>query len=311
MTTAQRKNSGNESVHELMTGQLGLITVGQAGCCGLSASAITRRVASGEWTRVLPRVYRHTAAAVTLRQSALAAVLWAGSGSLVSHATAAALHGFNGVRVPPTPEIWVPRTRRVESHAVTVHHGTRLDRADRTAVDGIAVTTAVRTLIDISGRLEDHKLLAITEDLLRRDILREDRLRARLDALRTSGRVGAGRLEALLDQRGNGRPLESELEAIVWQIILSTRVRLPQRQYWLVAAGARYRIDFAWPDLKFGLECEGFEHHGGYAAWGKDRTRYAELANLGWRVVPVTWHAATWERERVARWITTTVPRAA
>jgi very-short-patch-repair endonuclease len=311
MTTAQRKNSGSESVYELIASQLGLISASQAGSYGISASGITRRVASGEWTRVLPRVYRLTAAAVTVRQSALAAVLWAGPGSLASHATAAALHGFNGVRVPPIPEIWVPSTRRIESTVVTVHHGTRLDRADRTAVDGIAVTTAARTLIDISGRLEDHKLLAVTEDLLRRDILREDRLRARLDALRTSGRVGAGRLEALLGQRGNGRALESELEAIVWQIIVSTGVRLPERQHWITSAGQRCRVDFAWPDLKLGLECEGYEHHGGYTAWGKDRTRYAEMANLGWRVLPVTWHAATRERERVVRWITTAVPRAA
>jgi very-short-patch-repair endonuclease len=194
---------------------------------------------------------------------------------------------------------------------VTVHRGTRLDRADRTTVDGIAVTTVVRTLIDVSGRLEDHRLLAITEDLLRRNILREDRLRARLGALRTSGRVGAGRLEALLDQRGNGRALESELEAIVWQIILSAGVRLPERQYWLTRGSERYRIDFAWPDLRFGVECEGYEYHGGYTAWGKDKTRYGEMANLGWRVVPVTWHAATRARERVVRWITTAVPRAA
>jgi very-short-patch-repair endonuclease len=311
MTTAERKNSGSESVHELMAGQLGLISASQAGCCGISASGITRRIASGEWTRVLPRVYRLTATAVTVRQSALAAVLWAGPGSLASHATAAALHDFSGVRVPPIPEIWVPSTRRIDSPVVTVHRGTRLDRADRTTVDGIAVTTVVRTLIDVSGRLEDHRLLAITEDLLRRNILREDRLRARLGALRTSGRVGAGRLEALLDQRGNGRALESELEAIVWQIILSAGVRLPERQYWLTRGSERYRIDFAWPDLRFGVECEGYEYHGGYTAWGKDKTRYGEMANLGWRVVPVTWHAATRARERVVRWITTAVPRAA
>ena len=91
----------------------------------------------------------------------------------------------------------------------------------------------------------------------------------------------------------------------------STGVRLPERQYWLFGGGARYRVDFAWPDLKFGLECEGFEHHSAYGAWGSDRTRYAEIANLGWRVVPVTWRAATRERDRVVRWITNAVPRAA
>jgi very-short-patch-repair endonuclease len=294
-----------------MARQFALITSKQASAAGISAQSVTRRDRSGEWIRELPTVYRATAAEVTMRQVALAPVLWAGPSSLASHTTAAALHGFRELRPRGKPEIWIPVTRRIESSAVTVHHGTRLDRADRTTIDGIPVTTAVRTLIDLSGRLEDQKLLALTEDLLRRGIVREDRLRARLAALRASGRPGAGRLEALLDQRGDGRPLESALETLVWQIIASTGVRLPERQYWVVNARQRYRVDFAWPDLKFGLECEGFEHHGDSAPWSNDRARYADLGDIGWRVLPVTWRAATRERERVVRWIANSVPRAA
>jgi very-short-patch-repair endonuclease len=308
VTTAGRKFSHNESVHELIAGQFGLITARQAARWGISASAITRRVASGEWARVLRGVYRLSAAEVTLRQWALAPVLWAGEGALVSHGAAAALHGFD-LRAPRMPEIWVPGSRALRTGHVSVHRGTRLDRADRTAVDGIPVTTAVRTLIDLSARLEDDKLLALTEDLLHRQLVREDRLRARLDALRTSGRSGAGRLEALLDERGDRRPLESALEALVWQIILSTGVRLPERQYWVTSARERYRLDFAWPDLKLGLECEGLAYHAG--RWRRDRARDGEIANLGWRIPPVTWHGATRERDRVVRWITNSVPRAA
>jgi very-short-patch-repair endonuclease len=293
-----------------MARQYALITARQAARCRISASAITRRVASGEWTRVLPGVYRLTAAEVTLRQWALAPVLWAGAGALASHTAAAALQGFE-LRRPAVPEVWVPGARAPRSRDVTVHRGARLDRADRTAVDGIPVTTPVRTLIDLSGRLDDANLLAVTEDLLRRGVVREERLRARLAALRSSSRTGAGRLEALLDARGDGRPLESALESLVWQIIVSTGVRLPHRQYWVTNAQQRYRLDFAWPDLKFGLECEGFAHHGGRAPWQNDRERYAELADIGWRVVPITWHTATRERERVVRWITNSVPRAA
>jgi very-short-patch-repair endonuclease len=149
------------------------------------------------------------------------------------------------------------------------------------------------------------------EDLLRRGVVTEERIWARLAALRSSGRPGTGRLEALLGERGGGRPLESALEALVWRIILSTGVRLPERQYWVTAAAERYRLDFAWPDLKLGVECEGFEHHSGYRAWDRGNTRHGEIANLGWRVLPVTWHAATRERQRVVRWIATSVPRVA
>jgi very-short-patch-repair endonuclease len=311
MNAAQRENWSTESAHAVMARQFALITAKQARAVGISAQAVARRIASGEWTRVLPRVYRLTAAEVSLRQWALAPVLWAGDGALASHTTAAALEGFTGVRSPRLAEIWVPARCKIRSDAVRVHRGTRLDRADRTTLDGIPVTTPIRTLIDISGRLEDPKLSSLLEDLLRRGVITEARLRARLAALRSSGRTGAGRLAALLDARGDGRPLESELEALVWQIIVSTGVRLPERQYWITGAHQRYRLDFAWPDLKLGLECEGFEHHGGHVEWHNDRTRYAELADLRWRVIPVTWHAATRERDRVVGWIRNSVPRAA
>src|SRR5262249_28296415 len=150
--------------------------------------------------RVLARIYRVAAAPVTPIQRALGGVLWAGDGALVSHATAAVLFEFDGIHTTKT-EIWVPAKRRVRSESVLVHRGDRLDRADRTVLHGVPITTPVRTLIDMAGRLEDDRLLAVTEDLIMRGLVTPDRLRARLDALRKQGRVGGGRLATLLDQR--------------------------------------------------------------------------------------------------------------
>lgn len=240
---------------ELIARQFGLVSRDQAAEFGIRPPAISRRVGSGEWARVLPRVYRVTAAPVSRNQRALAAVLWAGEGALVSHSAAAVLWEFERVRAHKV-ELWVPSTRKARSPKVIVHRGTRLDRADRTTLEGIPITTPTRTLVDMSARLEDHPLLTITEDLLRRDLTTPDRLRARLRALRASGRPGGGRLEALLEQRGDGRPLESALEALAWPIICRSGVPLPARQHWVTVEGGRYRVDFAWPELKIGLECE-------------------------------------------------------
>jgi very-short-patch-repair endonuclease len=240
----------------------------------------------------------------------MAAVLWAGDEALVSHAAAAVLWGFLGARARKV-ELWVPPNRGIRSSLVVVHRGKRLDRADRTILGPIPITTPARTLIDIAGRLEDDRLLAVTEDLIRRDLATPDRLYARLDALRTSGRTGGGRLEALLDARGDGRPLESALEALAWRIICSSGVPLPARQHWVILPGGRYRLDFAWPDLKIGLECEGHEFHGGRSAWGKDRARFAEFGAAGWRVVPLTWDACSREPRRVTRWIKDALENAA
>jgi very-short-patch-repair endonuclease len=101
------------------------------------------------------------------------------------------------------------------------------------------------------------------------------------------------------------------LEAKVWFLLLRSGVPRPVRQHWVVVPGGRYRLDFAWPELRVGLECDGWAHHGDRVAFGKDRDRFAELAAARWRVLPVTWRACSRDPERVIRWIRDAVAPAA
>jgi len=223
----------------------------------------------------------------------MAAVLWAGEGALVSHAAAARVWGIDGVRFRQ-PEVWVPPECARTSPDVIVHRGTRLDRADRTELEGTPITTPTRTLIDVSGRLEDDALLASMEAAFRSRLVTPERLLARVEALRSSGRVGAGRLEALLAARpAAAAALESRLEARVWRLIERSGCPLPKRQVWIVANGNRYRLDFAWPELRVAIECKGFEFHSGREHFDRDELRMADLVEAQWRVVPVTWLQST------------------
>ena len=261
MSSAQRENSHGESLPSLIERQFGLLASHQAASFKLSPQSISRRVDSGEWERVLPRVYRVVAAPASSRQAPLAAALWAGDGALVSH----------NDRCRP---LGVRRRSYAEGRALGAREapgavaarvrppGTRLDRADRTALDGIPVTTSANADRPL-GTARGPQLLALTEDLFLRGIVREDRLRARLAALRSSGRPGAGRLEALLDQRGDGRPLESALETLVWQIIVAT-AGAPARTSVLGDLGVSAlptRLRVARPDVR--PRVRGFAHHGG------------------------------------------------
>jgi len=228
----------------------------------------------------------------------MAAVLWAGEGSLVSHASAAQAWGIAGVRSRNT-ELWVPESNRKRATGVTTHRGTRLDRADRTVFDGIPITTPTRTLIDLSGRLEDEALLAALELAIRNGLVTTDRLAARLEALRTSGRPGAGRLAELLATRPDGvAALESRLEARVWQLLQRSGLPLPVRQFWVVAGGQRYRLDFAWPAERVAAECKGWKFHGGREHFDPDEQRAADLVVARWRVLPLTWKQVTSSPER-------------
>jgi very-short-patch-repair endonuclease len=300
-----RAHADNQSpdgvVAAIADAQYGVFSRGQALRAGFSARQIQVRLSAGRWESRFRGVYRIVGAPGSLQQAAMAGALYAGDGALVSHGTAGALLGLDGVRAKDV-ELWVPSAKKTEVRGLTIHRGTRLDRADRSMLGPIPVTTAVRTLIDLSPRMEDERLLATTEDAIRRGLVRADRLLARSEILRTSGRPGVGRLVELLRDRA-GPALESRLEARVWLLIQRTGLPLPQRQYRVSLPGGRYRLDFAWPEHKAGLECDGWEHHGRRSAFDPDRARLAELAAARWRVLPVTWAAATRTPARVERWI--------
>jgi very-short-patch-repair endonuclease len=298
MTAAGRTPSTNErDARRIATTQHGVLSRQQAIDVGISESGISRRVAAGLWIRVLPGVYAIAGAPPSSRLPAVAAVLWAGDGAIVSHGSAGLLWGIEGARAKRV-ELWVPSARKRTHADVVVHRGTRLDRADRTALGAIPITTPVRTLIDLAGRL-----VGAMESVFRQHLGTPDRLAARLAALRASGRPGAGRLEELLEARGDGRPLESTLEGKVWLLLARSGLPRPKRQHWVTTPAGRYRLDFAWPERKLGLECDGWEHHGGRVAFGKDRERLSEMVSMGWRVLLVTWDVGTRQPRRVVRWV--------
>ncbi len=266
----------------------------QARALGFSESAIRRRVQAGLWGRVLPGVYKVTGAPTTDHQRVWAAVLWAGGGAAVSHASAAWLWGLDGFRAPPRPEVTVPRRRGPSSDLVGVHRTLALPDVDRAEVDGIPVTAPARTVIDVAAQLDGEALEAAVESVFRLGLARDSLLRWRVEELGGTRRPGCGSLLAILDARGQGAAaLESPLEVRTWRVLVRSDVPTPLRQYSIRGGQRRFRLDFAWPDRKVAVECDGYSAHGGHVAFRRDRRKLAALAALGWLVVPVTWDDVT------------------
>ena len=95
----------------------------------------------------------HTALAP--RAHAMAAVLAAGAGAVLSHVSAAALHGIRP-SASSRHDVTVADRRRGPS-GVRVHHAA-LPPGDVTVVDGIPVTTIERTLLDLAAVLRPPAL---------------------------------------------------------------------------------------------------------------------------------------------------------
>jgi very-short-patch-repair endonuclease len=112
----------------------------------------------------------------------------------------------------------------------------------------------------------------------------------RLRTYATRGSRGAAALKRILAARGNAEPAGSVLE--VKFIRLARGGHLPpfERQ-WRVLDGDGLVgcIDFAYPDLRLGVEVGGKGSHTGPAAEERDSRRHNRLTAQGWRMLYFGW----------------------
>jgi len=86
---------------------------------------------------------------------------------------------------------------RTDGIEVVVHHD-EIPEQDRTTVDGIPCTTALRTVIDLAPELTGDKPRRVVEDCLSRRLFTVDEAMARTAAADMRDRVGARLLERAL-----------------------------------------------------------------------------------------------------------------
>src|SRR5262245_14435258 len=187
-----------EQLLGLAARQHGCASYGQARASGLTAAQIRHRVTSGLLERHGDQVLRVRGSPRTWKQDLMAGLLDLGDGAFVSRRAAAALHGFD--RFPPgAVEFPLDRRRRGRRSSWLVHTTATLDPIDRAMVDGLACTSAARTVIDLA-RAETPTMLERAIDSAVRDGLASPTfLRRRLEALRGPGRAGVRLLDAVLE----------------------------------------------------------------------------------------------------------------
>jgi very-short-patch-repair endonuclease len=279
-----------EALFALAERQYGVISRAQALATGMPASVLDRRVAQRRLEPVHPGVYRIPGSPRTGRQRAMAATLWLGEAALVSHLTAATLLRLDGCKAREL-HVSVPRsTVRRTTDDLTLHRSNDLPRRDRVVVDGIPCTSATRTILDCAAVLDDEALEVAFESARRMGLTAPMALQRRADEWCGSGRPGASAIRKLVAlQQPGSRALEYRLEVKLARLLRGSGLPQPVRQYRI----GPYRVDFAYPMLRFGVEPEGFDYHGYRLAWRRDRRRTAWFERRGWRLMVVTWDDVT------------------
>jgi predicted transcriptional regulator of viral defense system len=270
----------------LAESQFGLVTRAQLAELCLSESAIGRLVSRGVLRRVRPGVYRLLGAGPSREQDIVAAQLWAGHEAFASHRTGAEIHELPGGG-PPLIEITTRGS--VRSCDVLVHRRAAWPPGDVTIVHGIRVSTVSRTLLDLAGVVSLGTLARALDTALHRGVAL-DSLSRRLEATAVQGRNGTTNLRKLIEERTDERsPVESPLERDFLTLVRERSVPEPVAQYPVFVDGHLVaRLDFAYPELKIGIELHGYAFHSDRESFERDRRRLTELVNEGWHMLAFT-----------------------
>lgn len=223
---------------------------------------------------------------------------------MVSHLSAALMHGWPVALVPDLPHVTVPpdRPRADDPLEVAVLHIRHLHPSDHAAWS----TNPLRTVLDCARDLPFAEALAVADSALRMESVTRDQL---LDATaRMHGPAGemARRVAAYSDGKA-ANPFESVLRAHCIEAGLEV---IPQHE---VTCGLlTLHPDLANPLLGIVVEADSYTRHGMRKTdFFRDCERYNALTATGWRVLRFTWDQVMDLRDYVMTTVRATMAEAA
>jgi hypothetical protein len=227
-------NISDHMLTKIAARQYGVVSRQQAIHAGLSRFAISRRLAGGRLTVVLPGVFAISGVPTSQLQRFMAACLWAGDGAVASHRAAASLWEIESFASAPV-EISLAGRRTQPPKGVICHQVASLPPGDVTRRQGIPVTTPSRTLLDLGAVAGKRRVERAMHQLLRRGLTSVAKLERTVSEAGGKGHRGArgapqgagsslGVLRGILKSCGPAYvPPESELEAAVFNMFRARR----------------------------------------------------------------------------------------
>lgn len=303
--TTARMKTGDLKCLEVASKQMGVLHRAQA-LEHLSLSQVERRVGRepGErWVRVHRGVYRVEGAPQCWRQKVEALALWGGEKCVLSHRTAAALHGLDGFRVDPLgadgplditvkPQKRKPKGARIYRVKPPPHYDVVIRD------DGLRVTSVARTLFDLSAQLTWGELREAMSQALRQKMTTLVQLKNLLK--RTRKRPGIRQFRGVVAQiAGEGGPTDSQLEELALGVLRSAGLPRPVVQRRVVAGQKRRRLDLLFEKQKVVIETDGYAYHSSVDVFEKDRVRRNALVMQGYVVLQWTWQRLKFRPEEL------------
>jgi len=283
-----RPKTIDEQAEILAASQCGVVTRKQLLASGFSPGSIERRVRNRRFHLLHRGVYRVGPLQVA-RAAEMAAVLLGGPGSAVSHWSALQLWGLLPADKEQDLHVTVAGLAKRRLAGVVFHRTEALSPDELGIVDGVPVTSVVRSLTDsatVLGRRELERAITAGE---RDGLITESDLLGMLD--RYTRRPGIAILRTLVEGEATREFTRSEAERRCIALLEKAQIPRPQVN---VAVGP-YELDFYWPKEGVALEVDGYMYHGRRTRFEADRRRDNQLRSRGIDVIRVTWRQLTRE----------------
>ncbi len=269
------KRGEQRDLHEVAAAQGGVLLTSQAIACGLRPSGAAGALRRAGWTRLLNGAWaqpgRRAGLRLRLRAVQLRHPNWVGS-----HGSAAAAHGIPVPRSDDTVELTDPRCRGQSRAPGVIVHAIRLDEHEVTVVDGVRITTPLRTVCDLLMALPTHDAVIAADYVLAKDLASRQQIAQAIGPGGGSRRRNsrAARRALALTDPASGSPAET-----MARLHLHAAGLFPEAQVEVETVNGRWlRVDFLFREEGLALEVEGFTWHGTRSAHQNDIHRFNELA---------------------------------
>jgi predicted transcriptional regulator of viral defense system/very-short-patch-repair endonuclease len=286
------KTRTHAAVAELAGRQYGVVSGRQLATRGWTRSRVSDATIAGRLHRVHQGVYAVGHPGVSPHGRCLAAVLAGGDGALLSHYSAAWLWGLlSGCGTVIDVTAPLPRHSR---DGICVHSADGLHAEDRSSSEGIPVTAVPKTLLDLAAASERNLSWAMSrakhKGLL--DLIAIDAL---ID--RNTGRAGVKRLRLAMAEYREPAFTRSGLERRFLRLVREAGLPRPSMNLFV----ANFELDAYWPSLRFAVELDTYDYHGGRREFEADRLRQEDLKLVGIEMTRVTGARITADPDAVAK----------
>ena len=266
----------------------GVVTRSELLADGFSRREIDRASERGAITRVHNGVYRISTSPDTFEARCVAACA-ADPQATVTGVAAARLWGARHTRRIDEPIILIAHDRTPLTRGVVLRRTNVLDDEDRVQRDdGIRLASPPRTWFDSARDVDDDRFERLTEWVLDKHTTLPTLWRT-AGRLQARGRPGLARVKRVMAQRADWqKPAGSALELGVLKALEARGIVLVRQHPLVLPDGDLIHPDGADPGVRWAIEIDHVEWHGGRLDAQYDKTRDRRARLIGWQVERVT-----------------------